>query len=150
LTGLNWWLLVRLNWSLLEEPRIYFLVFALEMIVAGGLIGATIFGLYLWITSRTCDINHNDAFSSMRLDSHRHFLRIRIKDDMLTIYPICLDTVPKREEWIDNEKSATDPTEPWFASVTPLTPRLIEGPIVINARMAPPAAAPKPPAAPPA
>jgi hypothetical protein len=32
--------------------------------------------------------NHNDAFSSIRLDSHRNFLRLRIKGDDVSIYPV--------------------------------------------------------------
>ncbi len=81
-----------------------------EALVAGTIVGGTTYGLYLWITSRYLGMNHTDAFSSMRRDSHRHFLRINIKDDQLTIYPICLDKVPKRGDWIDNEElSLTQP-----------------------------------------
>jgi hypothetical protein len=46
--------------------------------------------------SRWWNLNHNDAFSAMRLDSHRNFLRLRIKDDAVTIYPIGLNRVPRR------------------------------------------------------
>jgi hypothetical protein len=59
--------------------------------------GATgaLFGIYLYASSRWWNLNHNDAFSAMRLDSHRNFPRLRIKDDAVTIYPIGLDRVPR-------------------------------------------------------
>jgi hypothetical protein len=44
----------------------------------------------------------NDAFSAMRLGSYRHFLRLKIKGDELTIYPIGIDKEPRRSVWIRN------------------------------------------------
>src|SRR6185503_8528237 len=67
-----------------QWPRFSFWLFALEMIVVGGFVGATLFGIYLYISSRWLNLNHNDAFSAMRRNSDRHFLRMRIKDDEVT------------------------------------------------------------------
>src|SRR5262245_33548349 len=58
-----------------------------------------IFGWSLLIGCRYFNMNHKDAFSAMRLDSHRHFLRVRIHRDTLTVFPIKIDEVPKRKEW---------------------------------------------------
>jgi hypothetical protein len=107
------------------------LLFAAEMIVVGGVIAAALFGGYLYASSRWWNLNHNDAFSSMRLDSHRNFLRIRIKDDELTIYPIGLDRVPRRHEWRFNTQRAGTPP-PVYVPVSPLTPHLIETPIAVR------------------
>jgi len=112
-------------------PRFSFLLFAAEMIVVGGVIAAALFGGYLYASSRWWNLNHNDAFSSMRLDSHRNFLRIRIKDDELTIYPIGLDRVPRRHEWRFNTQRAGTPP-PVYVPVSPLTPHLIETPIAVR------------------
>jgi hypothetical protein len=38
----------------------------------------------------------------MRRDSHRNFIRIRIAEDGLTLYPIGLTNVPGRDAWIKN------------------------------------------------
>jgi hypothetical protein len=112
-------------------PRFSFLLFAAEMIVVGGVIAAALFGGYLYASSRWWNLNHNDAFSSMRLDSHRNFLRIRIKDDELTIYPIGLDRVPRRHEWrFNTDRTGTPP--PVYVPVSPLTPHLIETPIAVR------------------
>jgi hypothetical protein len=115
----------------LEWPRLSFIAFAAEMITIGGLIGGWLFGVYLYVSSRWLNLNHHDAFSSMRLDSHRHFLRIRIKGDELTIFPIGLDRVPRREEWQLNTEKTGSPS-PVYVPKTPITTRLIEDPIKVR------------------
>ncbi len=112
-------------------PRLSFLLFAVEMIAFGGLAAGALFGLYLYASSRWWNQNHNDAFSAMRLDSHRNFLRMRIRNDEVTIYPIGLDRVPKRHEWRMNTTRAGSPP-PVYVPVSPLSPRLIESPIVVT------------------
>jgi hypothetical protein len=114
-------------------PRLSFLLFASEMIVFGGLVAGALFGLYLYASSRWWNQNHNDAFSAMRLDSYRSFLRMRIHDDEVTIYPIGLDKVPKRREWRMNTMRTGSPP-PVYVPMPPLAPRLIEGPIVVKNR----------------
>lgn len=106
-------------------------IFLVEMAVVGALLGGYCFGIYLYITSARYKMNHNDAFSSMRLDSHRNFLRMRIKGDEIKIYPIGLDNIPKRGEWRLNEKKVGSPP-PEYVPVNPLAPHLIEGPIVVS------------------
>jgi hypothetical protein len=116
---------------LADWPRLSFFLFAAEMIVVGGLIAGALFGIYLYASSRWWNLNHNDAFSAMRLDSHRNFLRLRIKDDAVTIYPIGLDRVPRRDEWRRNTERRGSPP-PAYVAVSPLAPRLIEGPITVR------------------
>jgi hypothetical protein len=120
--------------ELSQWPRFSFLLFAAEMIVFGGMIAAVLFGMYLYASSRRWNLNHNDAFSSMRLDSHRHFLRMRIKDDEVTLYPIALDRVPKRYEWGFNTEKAGSPP-PVYVPTPALDPHLIEGPIVVCSQL---------------
>ena len=106
---------------------------AVETVLGGAVIGGTIFGLYLLTTCRWFKMNHNDAFSAMRLDGYRNFLRLRIQGDNITIYPVGLDRVPRRNEWRINEKwKACDPTEPAYVPTSRLTPHVIEGPIVVE------------------
>lgn len=65
---------------------------------------------YAIASSGWWNLNHNDAFSAMRLDSHRNFLRLRIKDDAVMIYPIGLDCVPWRNAWRRNAERRGSPT----------------------------------------
>ncbi len=112
-------------------PRLSFLLFTAEMVVFGGLVAGALFGLYLYASSRWWNQNHNDAYSAMRLDSHRNFLRMRIKNDEVVIYPIGLDRVPTRREWRTNGAGIGSPP-PVYVPISPLAPRLIEGPIAVR------------------
>jgi hypothetical protein len=112
-------------------PRSAFVLYGAEMILGGGAIAAILFGIYLYCSSRWTDINHNDAFSSMRRDSHRHFLRMRIKGDTVTIFPIALDRVPARRDWKLNADKVGNPP-PVYVPTQPLVPHLIESPITIR------------------
>lgn len=99
---------------------------------AGGTVAGTLFGVYLYVSSRWLDIGHVDAFSAMRRNSHRHFLRLRIKGDEVTVYPIGLEFTPRRSEWRVNP--APSPDEPSrFVADPPLEPQLIETPFVARA-----------------
>lgn len=105
--------------------------------LAGGATAGTLFGVYLYVSSRWLDIGHVDAFSAMRRDSHRHFLRLRIKGDEITVYPIGLERTPRRSDWRINP--APSPDEPSaFIADQPLQPRLIETPFVARAGAQPP------------
>jgi hypothetical protein len=106
-------------------------IFAAEMVATGFAIGGFLFGAYLYVSSRFLNMNQNDAFSAMRLDTHRNFLRIRIKGDEATIYPIGLTRIPSRSEWKFNDAKRGTPA-PVYVPDDPLAPHLIEGPIVVN------------------
>jgi hypothetical protein len=87
--------------------------------VIGGIIAATVMGLYLLVSLNGFGKHWNEAFSSMRIKSYKNFLRLRIAPDgSLTIYPIGLKDVPR-----DRFDPPRNP---------PLSPRLIEPPIRID------------------
>lgn len=76
----------------------------------------------------------NDAFSVMRLDSFRHFLRLKINGDELTAYPVGIDRSPPRSGWKKNGNFVEgDQNTPFFVPRNGLGQHLIEGPIVIRA-----------------
>jgi len=104
-------------------------------IPVGGAVAGTLFGVNLFVTSRWWDINHNDAFSAIRVDGFRNFLRIKLQGDMAHVYPIGLDQVPGRDGWVRN--SPGSPEASVFRPAAPLRPHLIEGPVVIRAPAAP-------------
>ena len=104
----------------------------------GGVVAAFLFGLFLIVSCMGFNMNHNDAFSAMRLFDYRHFLRIRVLGDQITVYPIGLKRVPRRHEWQDNPASPANPAAPYFIPSSPLAPQLIERPIVISGWQVPP------------
>src|SRR5207253_2175123 len=95
-----------------------------------------------FISSGWLNLNHNDAFSSMRRNSHRHFVRMRLCGDELTLFPVGLDDIPKRDHWRENTSELGSPP-PYFVPDELLEPHLIEPPITIRAKR-PPAARPTP------
>lgn len=106
-------------------------------LTAGTLFAGTLFGLNLWVTCRWFGMNHNDAFSAMRLDSYRHFLRIKLQGDVMTVYPLGLDRVPTRDQWRQSP-GAPAPGVPMFLPPDGTRMSLIEAPIVIHAAAVPP------------
>jgi hypothetical protein len=111
-----------------------FLITLVEFLGIGGFVGASIWGAYLSKVCREVALHTNDAFSAMRLDSFRHFLRLRITNETLTIYPIGLDAAPRRKDWSINPQGGQSQNEPLVVPKSALQPRLIENPIVIPAR----------------
>lgn len=112
---------------------LYLLGLALGL-VASGFLGGAVWGLYLLVVSYLLGDHANDAFSAMRLDSFRHFLRLKIEGDELTVYPVGIDRSPPRSGWKKNEKFVEgDQNTPFFVPGNGLGQHLIEGPIVIRA-----------------
>ena len=111
-----------------------FLLFAGEVVLIGGFVGGLIWGLYLLFASCLGALHYNHAFSAMRIEHYKHFLRLRITKNELTIYPVALDRVPGRKGWLFNRRSRTDDqNQPVIIPKEPLRPHLIEGaPVVIR------------------
>ncbi len=111
----------------------YFAALGIVM-VAAGFVGGIVWGLYLLAISFLWGMHANDAFSAMRLGSYRHFLRLRIKGDELTIYPIGMDKAPCRSAWQFNPQYREgDQETPVIVPLKPLGERLIERSVRIDA-----------------
>jgi hypothetical protein len=84
----------------------------LLILVAGWLVSGVIMGVYLLVSLNLFGRHSNEAFSSLRIEDWKQFLRLRIDDKGgLTIYPIGLERVP--------------------ANGAALTPILIEDPVAV-------------------
>ena len=118
--------------TILAGEIIYFFALAIVMLL-WGFIGGFIWGLYLTVVSWGWGDQANDAFSAMRLDSYRHFIRLKIDNNKLTIYPIGIDKSPERKDWKFNE-SYKEGTQniPVVIPKKDLEQHLIEDPIVID------------------
>lgn len=101
--------------------------------VGGGLIGSTLFGLYLLVSLNLFGRHANEAFSALRIQDWKHWLRLHIdRSGNLTVYPVGLRIVPR--QWRPLRNGTTSPSfEPADPRATP--PELIEDlPITIHAR----------------
>ena len=99
------------------------LVSGLVVFVLGGPVGAFILGLYLFISIRVFKRHGNEAFSSLRIQDYKQWLRMRIAPDgSLTIFAIGLDRVPRR--WKTTTRSGQQTSEADDPAAT--QPRLID------------------------
>lgn len=114
---------------------VYFITLSIGLIFC-GFVGGIIWGVYLTAVSWAWGDEANNAFSALRLDSYRHFVRLRIEGDKITIFPICVDKPPQRNGWKWNdqyEDANPDQDTPAILPKNDIGHRLIEGPIVIDA-----------------
>jgi hypothetical protein len=72
----------------------------------------TVMGSYLLIALNSFGRHWNEAFSSLRIEDHKGFLRLKIDaTGRLTVYPIVLDKVPHDEHAGLQSKLAESPIE---------------------------------------
>jgi len=97
---------------------------------AGGwIVGSVIVGLYLLISVNVFGRHSEEAFSAMRIEDYKHFLRLHVgRDGRLTIWPIKLERVPRR--W--RGRGDGDTTMSRVVPDEPLAPELIEPPIRVG------------------
>src|SRR5690606_28692855 len=89
-------------------------------IVAGYLLVAAHYG-----------VNVNELFAGQGIEGYKGFLRMRIgPDGALTMYAIGVDAVSKR--WRVNPDAP--PSAPWIEPERPLRPRIVDGPLVLDAQ----------------
>ncbi len=96
---------------------------AAALVGAGYLCGSCVMGVYLWFAQLIWR-HPNEAFAPLHLGRSKGFLRMKldVRANTLSIFPIAVDRACKLWEVDD------DVIEP----AQPLSPRLIEGPIVIE------------------
>jgi hypothetical protein len=82
-------------------------------------VGSFILGVYLFVSINVMGRHSNEAFSSLRIQDYKQWLRLRIDaSGALTIYAIAIDRVPRRwraqqrngePTWVANDARATPP-----------------------------------------
>mmetsp|Transcript_9811 Transcript_9811/g.28079 ORF Transcript_9811/g.28079 Transcript_9811/m.28079 type:complete len:490 (-) Transcript_9811:369-1838(-) len=93
------------GWASLSRPQslgYYLGVLAYYWVLATPAIGF-IFGCYLYVCVCWLHVHHDEGFSSMRLTSHKGFLRMHIsREGKLRIWALAIDQVP--EEWQEDPR----------------------------------------------
>ena len=75
-----------------EALSFSFFWFLLTMILFGGGVGGVVIGVYLALSLNLFGANLTNAFSSLRLESHRNFLRMHITEaGDLRVYPLGIE-----------------------------------------------------------
>jgi len=114
------------------DPTLLAFTAGAEMWLLGTLLGGVVWGAYLLMCGGFFGIHANDAFSSIRVPHYKNFLRLRIEPERLTIYPIGLKKVPARRSWRKVRPQRGEVSPSLLEPRTPLTPKLIEAPIVVE------------------
>ena len=101
------------------------------MATCGWLAGSFLTGLYLLVSLNVFGRHSEEAFSALRIQDYKNFLRLHVAaDGTLTIYPIKLPRVPRRWRTPRPEDSARMPAR--LVPDEPLEPALIEPSIVLR------------------
>ena len=100
------------------------------VIFGGGWVaGSIIVGFYLLISLNIFGRHSEEAFSGLRIEDYKHFLRLHIdREGLLTIWPIKIERVPRR--W--RPRQPADATLSHVVPETPIVCELIEPPIVVR------------------
>jgi hypothetical protein len=89
----------------------------------GWAAGSFVIGIYLLISLNVFGRHSEEAFSGLRIEDFKHFLRLHIdRTGVLTIWPIKIERVPRR--WRD--RTEADDTPSRVVPDDPLVPELIE------------------------
>jgi Calcineurin-like phosphoesterase len=136
--GAHWFSIFSIGWgaSILAErlfptwPVARFAFTAGLVMGAGWIVGSAVMGLYLFISLNVFGRHSEHAFSALRIEDFKHFLRLHVQGDgRLTLYPIKIDRVPRR--WAARPAGRSD-TESRIVPEEPLRMELIEPPIVLR------------------
>lgn len=101
------------------------------MFAAGALVGSFLMGVYLLISLNVFERHSNEAFSALRIEDYKNFLRLHIgRDGSLTIFPIGIERVPRRWKETGSASPYDPQLEPDDALATP--PHLIEPPVLVQ------------------
>jgi hypothetical protein len=97
---------------------------------AGGwAVGSIVVGLYLLISLNVFGRHSEEAFSGLRIEDYKHFLRLHIdRHGALTIWPLKIERVPRR--W--RTRRADEVQASRYVPETPIVTELIEPPIVVR------------------
>jgi len=101
--------------------------------ISGWIVGSTIMGIYLFISQYFFGRHDEEAFSALKIQDYKNFLRMHIKKDgTLTIYPIKIAKIPRK--WRDRKDSERDLTNSFVVPEDGTKAELIEEPIVLKAK----------------
>jgi hypothetical protein len=89
----NWLCIDPHSW--MDDPR-QALLFAVEMLTSGFLLGSALTGLYLLLSNALSGLHADEVFSSLHIADYKNFLRIHLEEDAITIYPVGVPRVCRR------------------------------------------------------
>lgn len=90
------WVFALLTYPLPIHLFFKILMLTAEIFIVGGLTGCLVMGAYLLLANLIFGIHDNEAFSAIKWNGYKNFLRLHITAEALSIYPI---GVHKTAKW---------------------------------------------------
>ena len=95
------------SFSLPPESLSQMTVSGLGVFLSGYILGSLVMGLYLLVSLSLFGRHSNEAFSSLKIQDYKNFLRLHIDSNgRLTIYPFGIRCVPR--EWVAAQNPGND------------------------------------------
>lgn len=109
-------------------------LFAMMLIfISGWIAGSTIMGIYLFISQYFFGRHNDEAFSALKIQDYKNFLRLHIAaDGELTIYPVKIEKCPKK--WRERKDKEKDEIRSFLVPENGSGAELIEEPIVLKSK----------------
>lgn len=126
-----------IGWGALSISHLLFsdLVFfrsaltGLLIFTGGWIAGSMIMGIYLLVSINVFGRHSEEAFSGLKHQDHKHFLRLNIdRQGTLTIWPIKIERVPRK--W--RERKVGESGTSFVVPDGPMKAEMIEAPIVVR------------------
>ena len=97
----------------------------------GWVAGSVIMGIYLFISMYFFGRHNEEAFSALKIQDYKNFLRMHIaKDGTLTIYPVKINKVARK--WRNRRNDEKEKICSYIVPEDGSGPELIEDPIVLK------------------
>lgn len=110
-------------------PGLSTLVVGLVLFGGGWVVGSCLMGLYLLVSLNGFGRHSNEAFSALRIEDYKHFVRLHVDEHgHLRIFPLGLDRVPRRWKPVPNagpEDAQLEPDDPRASTPTSIEPAVL-------------------------
>ena len=117
------------EWTVPPDGLLQAVVAGFAVFGGGWLVGSFVVGVYLLISLNVFGRHSEEAFSALRVEDYKSFLRLHVANDgSLTIWPLKIERVPRR--W--RARTEGDTTASRVVPEEPLVVETIEGPIRVT------------------
>lgn len=124
---------VAARWPLFADaPLAQTALIGLALFGGGWVVGSFIMGLYLLVSLNAFDRHSNEAFSALRIEDFKHFVRMHIAPDgQLRIFPVGIDRVPRKWRAVPDappDAAQLEPDDPQASVPTSIEPAIVVPP----------------------
>lgn len=130
---ISWGAVIISKYLFTGHPTMGFLFSMLLIFISGWIVGSMIMGIYLFISQYFFGRHNEEAFSALKIQDYKSFLRMHIAiDGTLTIYPIKIEKCPRK--WRNRHNSEKDKIKSFIVPVDGSSAELIEEPIILKGK----------------